>query len=202
MPENIRRATRSGTYSGLDAQRVARVAVDLDGGFAAFPNTDPVVVGDITGKDGLSGLDAQRIAQQVVKLDPVEIPSLPEPPQAQGLSEFRPAQTVQAGGSEIDVAEYSVPVLADWNSDGLPDLIVGENASWTQGKVRVYLNVPGQGTAENPIFDEYFYTSSQAADLVAPPADASARCPSCSIGIATEGRICSSVWPTVKSRCI
>jgi subtilisin-like proprotein convertase family protein len=69
--------TGSGGYSGLDAQRVARVVVGLDTGFAAFPQVSPLVVGDVTGDGTLSGLDAQRIAQQTVGLDPLEIPELP-----------------------------------------------------------------------------------------------------------------------------
>ena len=65
-------------YSGLDAQRIARVAVELDSGFAVYPMIDPVVIADITGNGVLSGLDANRIAQEVVGLDRPEVPPLPE----------------------------------------------------------------------------------------------------------------------------
>ena len=77
--------TGNQTYSGLDAQRVARVAVHLDSGFDAFPLIDPVVIADVTRNGALSGLDAQRIAQVSVGLDPPEIP--PIPPQPQRLSD-------------------------------------------------------------------------------------------------------------------
>jgi hypothetical protein len=70
--------TGNGQYSGLDAQRVARIVVGLDSGLAAFPTIDPIVLADVTGNGGLSGLDAQRIAQQVVGLDPADIPPLPD----------------------------------------------------------------------------------------------------------------------------
>ncbi len=70
-------ATGDGTYSGFDAQRVARITVELDGGFAAYPAIDPVIVADVTGNGDLSGLDAQRIARKAIGLDPVEIPPLP-----------------------------------------------------------------------------------------------------------------------------
>ncbi len=72
-------ATGNGTYSGLDAQRVARVGVGLDGGLEAFPQIDPVIVADVTGNGALSGLDAQRIAQEAVGLDAVAIPPIPQP---------------------------------------------------------------------------------------------------------------------------
>jgi hypothetical protein len=72
-------ATGNETYSGLDAQRVARVAVGLDTGFAAYPLISPVVISDVTGDGALSGLDAQRIAQETVGLNPDEIPRLSQP---------------------------------------------------------------------------------------------------------------------------
>jgi hypothetical protein len=71
-------ATGNGSYSGLDAQRVARVVVRLDTGFDAFAKTDPLIVADVTDNGSLSALDAQRIAQMAVGLDPVEIPPLPQ----------------------------------------------------------------------------------------------------------------------------
>jgi hypothetical protein len=72
-------ATGNGAYSGLDAQRVARVAVGLDAGFAAYPKIDPAVIADVTSNGVLSGLDAQRIAQEAVGLDSGEIPPIPQP---------------------------------------------------------------------------------------------------------------------------
>jgi hypothetical protein len=72
-------------YSGLDAQRAARVAVELDQGFASFPAFDPLVIGDVTGNGKITGLDAQRIAQEAIGLDPWEIPPLPQPLRIEGL---------------------------------------------------------------------------------------------------------------------
>jgi len=57
---------------------------------------------------------------------------------------------VQADGEDIQVDEYSVPALADWNDDGLVDLLVGESTG-VQGRVRIYLNT---GTAASPVFEE------------------------------------------------
>jgi hypothetical protein len=72
-------ATGNGAYSGLDAQRVARVDVGLDSGFRAYPKIDPTIVADVTGDGSLSGLDAQRIALQAADLNPREIPPMPQP---------------------------------------------------------------------------------------------------------------------------
>jgi hypothetical protein len=93
-------ATGNGAYSGLDAQRVARVVVHLDTGFDAYPAIDPAVVADITGNGALSGLDAQKIARKVVNLPVPEIPPL-------GLPQFGPARTVQSGGLGVTVDNYT-----------------------------------------------------------------------------------------------
>jgi hypothetical protein len=71
--------TGNGAYSGLDAQRTARVIVRLDNGFEACPTIHPLVVADVTGNGGLSALDAQRIALKAVGLDPPEIPPVGQP---------------------------------------------------------------------------------------------------------------------------
>ncbi len=70
-------ATGNGNYSGLDASLIARVAVELDTGFAAYPNIDPVLIGDVTGNGDLSALDASFVARRAVGLDQAEIPDLP-----------------------------------------------------------------------------------------------------------------------------
>ncbi len=62
--------TRTEDYSGLDAQRAARVAVGLDDGFEPYPIVSPLVIADVTGNGDLSGLDAQRIAHEAVGLAP------------------------------------------------------------------------------------------------------------------------------------
>ncbi|MFH1501694.1 MAG: hypothetical protein ABIG03_01475 [Candidatus Eisenbacteria bacterium] len=69
-------------------------------------------------------------------------------------------QTVQSDALDIDVPGYSVPSTADWNSDGLLDLIVGEGAA--TGKVRIYLNV---GTSSSPLFSGFTYAQSMSSDL-------------------------------------
>jgi hypothetical protein len=44
-----------------------------------------------------------------------------------------PAENVRAGGADADVDACSVPFLTDWNSDGKPDLIVGEKTTVGEG---------------------------------------------------------------------
>jgi hypothetical protein len=76
---------------------------------------------------------------------------------------FGPEEFVQAGGSDLAVAGYSVPSFVHWDGDGLPDLIVGEGSGLEAGKVRVYLN---GGTPTAPQFDSFTYAQSLGADLI------------------------------------
>ncbi|MBP6853603.1 MAG: hypothetical protein KA164_18545, partial [Rhodoferax sp.] len=73
----------SATYTTLDGQMVQRVIVNLDPGFAAWPNVDPLVVADVAGGGTLNSLDATRILQEVSYLtgasqvDRLELPAIP-----------------------------------------------------------------------------------------------------------------------------
>ncbi len=73
-------------------------------------------------------------------------------------------EIVSAGSTQINVGTYSVPSIADWNNDGLKDLIVGTG----DGYVRVYLN---SGSNEVPKFSSnaYFYAQTESGDLYCPP---------------------------------
>jgi RHS repeat-associated protein len=84
------------------------------------------------------------------------------------VQSFDSEQTVQAGGAGIDVGTYSVPALADWNSDGRTDLIVGEKTTAGHGKVRVYPNV---GTAAAPAYASFVYARLVDNNHVTVPAD-------------------------------
>ena len=89
---------------------------------------------------------------------------------AKGL-DFGPEQVVQAGGSDLVVGRYAMPIFDDWNSDGLNDLIVGEGAYEgieSLGKVRVYLNAGAPGA---PSFSSWFYAQADGADLSVPSLD-------------------------------
>lgn len=85
---------------------------------------------------------------------------------AVGQLDLGPEQIMQAGGSDIDVAGFSVPSFVDWDNDGLEDLVIGEGGGGiTQARVRVYLN---KGTSVEPQFSSYFFAQSAGSDLVVP----------------------------------
>jgi len=79
--------------------------------------------------------------------------------------EFAAEQLIQADGSDLQVDAYSVPEVADWDADGLADLIVGEKFSTSLGKVRIYLNT---GTAAAPVYATSFYAQAEGAELTVP----------------------------------
>jgi hypothetical protein len=82
------------------------------------------------------------------------------------LPVWRAPELVPAGATELQVTKYSVPSLADWDRDGLKDLIVGEQLESGEGKIRVYLN---HGTHDAPVFSSSSYARlSAGADLVVP----------------------------------
>ncbi len=55
------------------------------------------------------------------------------------------AQMVSASGSPVQAGAYSAPVVADWDGDGMKDLLVGGS----NGRVTLYQNV---GTDDAPVF--------------------------------------------------
>ena len=73
--------TGSGSYSGLDAQQIARLAVQANAGFAAFPAVDPRLIGDVTGNGRISSYDAYLIASEGTGRDVPQVPPLPAGPQ-------------------------------------------------------------------------------------------------------------------------
>ncbi|EXI89955.1 MAG: Cohesin domain protein [Candidatus Accumulibacter regalis] len=76
-------ASGNGAYSTLDGQQIQRVIVNLDSGFAAYPNVDPLIVADINGSGMLTSIDVSRLMQEVSYLngattvDRLEIPPIP-----------------------------------------------------------------------------------------------------------------------------
>ncbi|WP_442507382.1 beta strand repeat-containing protein [Novipirellula sp. SH528] len=80
---------RNQRYDAEDARLIARVGVGLDSGFVfseptsasattrLYPTIDPVLLGDVTGVDGLSPLDASDLLRRVVGLSTPNIPALP-----------------------------------------------------------------------------------------------------------------------------
>ncbi|MBI1396537.1 MAG: tandem-95 repeat protein, partial [Betaproteobacteria bacterium] len=73
-------ADGSASYTRADVNLVQRVIVGLDGGFAAWRNTDPVIVADLNGNGQVTSLDASRFLQFVLGQPRTEIPPLPVSP--------------------------------------------------------------------------------------------------------------------------
>lgn len=69
---------------------------------------------------------------------------------------------VYAGGSVIDVGYYAAPCVADWNGDGLKDLILGE---FSLGKIRYYGN---EDSNDSPVFSGYSYLQADGVDITLP----------------------------------
>lgn len=82
---------------------------------------------------------------------------------------------VQAGGAPLVAGGYTLPEWADWNSDGLADLLVGEGGgALPESKVRLYLN---QGTAMAPLFSGWSYVQAGGVDLVCASSGCMGACP-------------------------
>jgi len=79
---------------------------------------------------------------------------------------FDAEEVIKADGNDIVVPGYSVPSFADWNNDGLQDLIVGEGGGTVDGKVRIYLNT---GTEASPQFARFLYAQADGQDLAVAP---------------------------------
>jgi len=85
-------------------------------------------------------------------------------PQGQLPLQFNAAVLVQAAGADVQAMEYSVPVLVDWNNDGLDDLLVGEKVG-DYGRIRLYLN---ERTDSEPEFNTVSLIQAGGADLMVP----------------------------------
>jgi uncharacterized protein YggE len=84
-------------YDAEDARLIARTGIGLDSGFVTstptttattnllYPNVDAVIIGDVTGVDGLSPLDASDVLRRVVGLSTPNIPALPAAQSPMGL---------------------------------------------------------------------------------------------------------------------
>ena len=76
--------------------------------------------------------------------------------------QLQPAAYVQANGSPLNPGGQTIPCVADWNGDGLPDLVVGYQPAF---KVAVYLN---SGSATQPAFINFANLQAAGADIYLP----------------------------------
>lgn len=75
---------------------------------------------------------------------------------------FGPYQLIDCGSSRIDVGSHSSPMVADWNGDGLKDLLVGQ---FDNGMIRFYENV---GSNELPVFESFEYLCADGQPILLP----------------------------------
>lgn len=80
-----------------------------------------------------------------------------------GTVDFGPQTTLYANGTELDVGYVSSATFADWDGDGLNDLIVGSMVSSSTSFLNIgYLTLfPNSGTPDSPVFT---YSISMQAD--------------------------------------
>jgi len=88
-------------------------------------------------------------------------PALLEVVSAQQI-QFRPGELLQAADRSLDVGDYAIPCVADWNGDGRKDLLVGYQ---TAGKVALYLN---SGSDASPVFTTSVNLRAGGADINLP----------------------------------
>ena len=70
---------------------------------------------------------------------------------------------IEADGRAIDAGVgHLVPCVADWNGDGLNDLIVGQ---FSKGKIRLYVNA---GSAEEPVLKDAGFMQAGGAEISLP----------------------------------
>jgi hypothetical protein len=85
--------------------------------------------------------------------------------------QFRPGELIQAAGQALDVGNYAIPCVADWNGDGRKDLLVGYQ---TAGKIALYLNT---GSDANPVFTTAVNLQAGGADIYLPSGGCGAPAP-------------------------
>jgi hypothetical protein len=77
---------------------------------------------------------------------------------------------IRDGTAILDVGVNATPAAADWNNDGLPDLVVGEFSTGDVARIRVFLN---QGTPASPAFNGFFYACLESGTPIGTPRYAS-----------------------------
>jgi hypothetical protein len=68
---------------------------------------------------------------------------------AASAPQFDECEVLFCAGDPIHVGNHGSPCLADWDGDGLEDLITGQ---FDLGKIRLY---PNEGTNAEPVYNRY-----------------------------------------------
>lgn len=62
---------------------------------------------------------------------------------------YDPFIYMECNSAVIDVGYYGAPCIADWNGDGVKDMVLG---IFTSGNIRFY---PNENTNDSPVFNTY-----------------------------------------------
>ena len=125
-------ANKNRRYDAEDARLIARTGIGLDSGFVTaqptstattnllYPTVDAVIIGDVTGVDGLSPLDASDVLRAVVGLSTPNIPALPtaQTPTSLTLSATSVAEN-QPSGTLVGTFTTTDPDMGDTHTYSL-----------------------------------------------------------------------------------
>jgi hypothetical protein len=73
--------------------------------------------------------------------------------------DFEPSYRLECAGSAIDVGYYGSPCVADWDGDGVQDLILGQ---FSNGYIRFYKN---EGTNADPVLNSFSYLQADGSNI-------------------------------------
>ena len=71
-------ASGNAAYETLDVEKIQRIVVQADTGFAAWSQIDPLIVADINASGAITSIDASRVFQELSGNDRPEIPPIPK----------------------------------------------------------------------------------------------------------------------------
>ncbi|HUG67973.1 MAG TPA: cadherin domain-containing protein, partial [Pirellulaceae bacterium] len=125
-------ANKNRRYDAEDARLIARTGIGLDSGFVTaqptstaatnllYPTVDAVIIGDVTGVDGLSPLDASDVLRAVVGLSTPNIPAIPtaQGPTSLTLSATSVAEN-QPSGTLVGTFTTTDPDMGDTHTYSL-----------------------------------------------------------------------------------
>ena len=100
------------TLDAYDSFYISRVSVGLDSGFYAYPLTDPLIIGDVSGEATLSGLDASYVLEKSVE-EPVARSPPSRRPSRRVLRESTPRWPFRPGWSRARETVDSTVAITD-----------------------------------------------------------------------------------------
>ena len=76
--------------------------------------------------------------------------------------EYQSFLYMECAGNQIDVGYYGAPCIADWNGDGVKDMVLGQ---FTGGNIRFYAN---ENTNDSPVFNSYSMLKADGSTITLP----------------------------------